>query len=110
MEPSVQRRHGTRVRAQIPVRLTSLDPQSRFSERCHTLLVNPNGCGLRVSRPLKPGMLVRMDDLPGGGTVIARVASNLPPRAGSKYWVVGLGMNTPGNIWRLAPTPDDWDT
>jgi len=105
----IQRRKGTRVRAQIPVRITSLDPSASFTERCHTLLVNPLGCGVRFPRSLKPGMRLRIDDLPGGGSIVARVASNLPPGVGNKYWVVGIGWDAPNNLWCLAPVPADWE-
>lgn len=104
----VQRRFGTRVRAQIPLRLVSLDPSSTFSENCYTLLVNPQGCGVRFNRPLKPGLRVRVDGLPGGGSITARVASNLPPPNGGRYWTVGIGLDAPGNHWCLAPVPADW--
>jgi hypothetical protein len=104
----LQRRQGTRVRAQIPLRLTSIDPEVRFSENCHTVLVNPRGCGVRFGRALKPGLRVRVEGLPGGGSVIARVACNLPPSPGSKFWMVGIGVDSPSNLWCLAPTPEDW--
>ena len=108
LEPLIQRRFGTRVRAQIPLRITSIDPAASFSENCHTLLVNPRGCGVRLARPLKPGLRVRVEGLPGGGSAIAQVASNLAPSEGSKYWVVGIGLESPGNPWYLAPAPADW--
>lgn len=104
----MQKRFGTRVRAQIPLRLTSLDPSVSFSEGCHTLLVNPRGCGVRFPRPLKPGLRVRVDGLPDGGSAKARVACSLPPASGSKYWLVGIGLDDPGNPWYLAPAPADW--
>lgn len=110
MTELVQRRHGTRVRAQIPLRITSLDPTTRFSERCHTLLVNPYGCGVRLPRSLKPGMRVRVEELPSGKTVTARVASNSRISEESKYWLVGLGLETPGNLWCIAPAPPDWSS
>src|SRR5215469_17082191 len=50
-----QPRRGTRVRAQILLRITSLDPATKFSESCHTVVVNPSGCGIRFSHPLEPG-------------------------------------------------------
>jgi hypothetical protein len=105
----IQRRKGTRVRAQIPLRITSLDTTSTFSENCHTLLVNPLGCGVRFPRSLKPGLRLRIENLPCGGSVIAQVASNLPPTHGNKYWVVGIGWDSPENLWCLAPTPADWE-
>lgn len=108
MEALLQRRQGTRVRAQIPLRVTSLDPQVSFTENCHTLLVNPRGCGIRSSRPLTPGMRVRVEGLPGSRSVTATVASNLAPPAGSKYWLVGIGLDSPGDFWCMAPIPEDW--
>jgi hypothetical protein len=109
MPDLIQRRHGTRVRAQIPVRLTSLDPAISFSARCHTVLVNPFGCGVRLPQSLKPGMRVRVEDLPGGGTVTAKVASNLRLSEEDKYWLVGIGIDSPGNLWCISPTPSDWE-
>ena len=109
MAELAQRRRGTRLKAQIPVRVTSLDPATRFSERCHTLLVNPSGCGVRLPRSLKPGMRVRVEELPSGKSVTARIASNLRISAESKYWLVGIGLDMPGNLWCIAPTPPDWE-
>jgi hypothetical protein len=103
-----QRRRGTRVPAQIPVRLSSLDPSSTFSENCHTLVVNPQGCGVRFPRPLKPGLQIRIENLPGGGSTTARVACSLPLNYNRKYWLVGISLDTPGNLWCLAPAPQDW--
>jgi hypothetical protein len=103
-----QRRRGTRVRAQIPVRITSLDPQVDFSENCHTILVNPQGCGVRCSRPLDAGIQLRVDDLPGWGTTMARVACTRPMSEGSKFWIVGIAIESPANLWCIAPVPEDW--
>jgi hypothetical protein len=36
-------RRSTRIRAQLPLRVTSLDPALQFSEHCHTLVVNVQG-------------------------------------------------------------------
>jgi hypothetical protein len=106
---SPQRRRGTRVQAQIPVRLTSLDPSTKFSESCHTVVVNPLGCGVRFSHPLEPGMQVRVDDLPGRACATARVVNSIPLKTSGKYWLVGICLEQPANWWRLAPTPQDWD-
>jgi PilZ domain. len=105
--PGNGQRRGTRVRAQIPVRVTSLDSDSAtFSERCHTLSVNPQGCGVRFSRPLNPGAQIRVDELPGGSSVKARVTSSI--RLASKYWVVGICLEKPANLWCMIPSPADW--
>jgi len=101
-------RHTTRVRAQIPVRVVSLDPKVEFIERCHTLVVNAEGCGLRLSRPLDPGLPVLLDELPDGSSATAQVANCVPLGGEGKYWVVGLALDQPANIWCIKPAPADW--
>ena len=54
-------RRSTRIRAQIPFRLASRDPAVPFSEHCHTLVVNTEGCGVRLGQPLEPGLPVLLD-------------------------------------------------
>ena len=111
MEPTTQSpeasRRGTRVRAQLPVRVTSLETPE-FTETCYTLVVNPQGCGVRISRPLEPGLRVHLDQLPTGSTVDARVANCVPLGAGGKYWLVGLALEETGNVWGIHPAPADW--
>jgi hypothetical protein len=108
MQTDSYQRHGTRVRAQIPLRVTGLGPVGLFSENCHTLMVNPRGCGVRFPRALKLGSRVRVDQLPGGGSATARVACSLPPTKGNKFWTIGIGLDFPANLWCLAPSPKDW--
>ncbi|HXZ30872.1 MAG TPA: hypothetical protein VEH30_01210 [Terriglobales bacterium] len=101
-------RRSTRIRAQIPIRLTSLDPAIEFAERCHTLVVNTEGCGVRVSRPLDPGLPVLLDELPAGNPAEGSVANCVPLGTEGKYWVVGIALDQPGNIWCIRPAPADW--
>lgn len=103
-----QPRHSTRIRAQIPVRVTSLDPALEFSEHCHTLVINTEGCGVRLSRPLEPGLPILLDELPGGGAAQALVANCVPLGSEGKYWLVGIALEQPGNIWCIQPAPADW--
>jgi hypothetical protein len=101
-------RRSTRIRAQIPFRLASLDPAVPFSQHCHTLVVNTEGCGVRLNRPLEPGLPVLLDELPGGTSAPARVANCVPLGTGGAYWLVGLALDQPGNIWCIRPAPADW--
>jgi hypothetical protein len=101
-------RRSTRIRAQIPVRVTSLDPAIDLCEHCHTLVVNTQGCGVRLSRSLDVGVEVRMDQLPTGKIVAARVANSVPLGTDGKYWLVGLAMEEAGNVWGIHPAPADW--
>lgn len=101
-------RRSTRIRAQIPFRLASLDPAIPFSEHCHTLVVNTEGCGVRLNRPLEPGLSVLLDELPGGTSAPARVANCVPLGTEGKYWLVGLALDHPRNIWCIQPAPANW--
>jgi hypothetical protein len=101
-------RRSTRIRAQIPLRVTALDTTAPFSETGLTLVINSQGCGVRLSRQLKPGMEVFLDELPTGKRATARVANCVPLGAGSEGWVVGIMLDHPGNIWGIRPAPEDW--
>jgi hypothetical protein len=102
---SAAERRSTRIRAQIPLRLSSVD----FSERCSTLVVNTTGCGVRLSRALEAGTEVKLDELPTGMEVNARVANCVPIGSEGKYWIVGLALEQGGNIWGIKPVPADWE-
>jgi hypothetical protein len=40
--------------------------------------------------------------------VLAKVACVRPAGIGSKYWIVGVSLEAPGNLWCIVPTPPDW--
>jgi hypothetical protein len=101
-------RRSTRMRARILLRITSLDPANPFSETGHTLVLNTQGCGVRLSCPLQPGMAVSLEDLPIGKSVTARVANCVPLGTGGQWWMVGIALDEPGNVWGIHPAPADW--
>jgi hypothetical protein len=101
-------RLSTRIRAQIPLRVTSLDPATPFSESGHTLVLNTQGCGVRLSRALEPGLAVSLDDLPSRKSVPARIANCVPLGSGGQWWMVGIALDEPGNVWGVHPAPADW--
>jgi hypothetical protein len=47
--------------------------------------------------------------LPGGGSASGRVANCLPLGKDGKYFLIGLSLYNPGNIWGIADPPDDWN-
>ena len=108
MDSPHSRSRSTRIRAQIPLRVTSVDPAVQFSESGHTLVLNTQGCGVRLSRALEPGMAVSLDELPGAKSVPARVANCVPLGTGGKWWMVGIALDEPGNVWGVHPAPADW--
>ena len=109
-KPTDSGRRSTRIRLQIPLRVTSLDAATSFSESGHTLVVNTQGCGVRLSRALEAGLAVSLDDLPTRQGVTARVANCVPLGSGGQWWMVGIALDEPGNVWGVHPTPADWNS
>jgi hypothetical protein len=103
-------RRSTRIRVEIPISVTSLDRLRPFAERCVAVVVSGQGCGFRSSRALQIETPVFLSDLPGGGSVTARVASCLPLGSDGKYFLVGVSLYTHGNVWGIADPPEDWGT
>jgi hypothetical protein len=98
-------RRSTRLRAQLPVRIVSLDPAVSLSERCQTVVVNCEGCGVRLPRAVNLGLQVSIEDLPGGHSARARVTSCVTL---GKDWLVGIELEKRGNVWSIQPAPADW--
>jgi hypothetical protein len=107
LTPKTNRR-STRLRVEIPVSVVSLDRMRPFAERCELLVVSAQGCGFRSSRALPMETPVMIGDLPGGGSVTARVANCLSLGSDGKYFLIGASLYTHGNVWGIAEPPADW--
>lgn len=107
--PKTATRRSTRLRVEIPVSVTSLDRMRPFAERCVVLVVSAQGCGFRSTRALQLETPIMMNDLPGGGSVTARVANCLPLGNDGKYFLIGASLYTHGNVWGIANPPEDWN-
>jgi hypothetical protein len=102
-------RRSTRIRVEIPVSVTSLDRTRPFADKCTVLLVSALGCGFRCSRALQMETPIMISDLPGGGSVTARVANCLPLGNDGNSFLIGAALYTHGNVWKIANPPEDWD-
>ena len=102
-------RRSTRLRVEIPITVTSLDRLRPFAEKCVALVVSGQGCGFRSSRALQLETPIFLSDLPGGGSVTARVASCLPLGTDGQHYLIGVALYTHGNVWGIADPPADWD-
>jgi hypothetical protein len=107
LTPKVTRR-STRIRVEIPVSVTSLDRTRPFAEKCMVLVVSAQGCGFRSSRALQMETPIMISDVPGGGSVTARVANCLPLGNDGKFFLIGVALYTHGNVWGIANPPEDW--
>lgn len=96
------------MRVEIPLRMATLAPSPLYAEACQTLVVNPQGCGVRLSRALDVGTRVLLDGLPGGLQATARVANCLALGTDGRYFLVGLALENPGNVWGIQQAPADW--
>ncbi len=102
-------RRSTRLRVEIPVSVTSLDRKHPFSAQCVALVVSPQGCGFRASQALPLETPVLLNDLPGGGSASARVATCLPLGHDGKYFLIGVALYNHANVWGITNPPADWN-
>ncbi|HZC22340.1 MAG TPA: hypothetical protein VE866_03305 [Candidatus Binatia bacterium] len=108
MKKKTGARRGTRIPCEIPITLVSPDPAKPLSETCVVILVNPQGCVVRFGQPLAAGTTVRLERLPTGGSVIARVVNCVSVGQYEKLWLLGLALDEPGNVWGIPAPPQDW--
>lgn len=101
-------RRSTRVPADIPMRVRSLDPGFDFEAQCRTLLVNAQGCGFQCSRQLPVGIAVLFTI--EGRQATATVLNATSLGEGSSQWVIGAKLHQSGNFWGLPSPPPDWST
>ena len=102
-------RRSTRLRVEIPVSVISLDRRRPFGEKCMVLVVSAQGCGFRASEALQVETPIMLSELPGGGSVTARVANCVPMGSDGKYFLIGASLYTHGNVWGIANPPEDWN-
>ena len=97
-------RRSSRVPVNVPVRVTSLEPNSQFSEICETLVVSAHGCALRFPLQLDAGSALRLHGKAGRQTT-AYVVFCQPDGQGFR---LGARLDRPENFWGLESYPDDW--
>lgn len=103
------RRSGTRVNCEISVRLDLADSIHALSDTGLIILVNPRGCAARFKYPLEIGTRVRLEGLEKS-SVTARVVNCFWPGEFAKFWILGLALDVPGNVWGIEAPPQDWNT
>jgi hypothetical protein len=102
-------RRSTRVRVEIPITVISMDRLRPFAEKCIALVVSPLGCGFRSSRAIQLETPIMLSDLPGGGSVTARVANCVPMGNDGEHFLIGASLYTHGNVWGIQNPPADWE-
>ena len=97
-------RRSSRVPIQVPVLVTSMEPNTQFSEICETLVVSAHGCALRLPLKLDTGSTLRLHGR-GGQQATAYVVFCQPDGQGFR---LGAQLDRPENFWELESCPDDW--
>lgn len=101
-------RRSTRLPLEIPLRVTSLDPKSKFGENCNTVTVSAHGCGLVSPRALPTGTRVTLELVAEKQSTTARVLEVVPLDEQNTSWLLGMEMECPGNFWGIKYAPADW--
>ncbi len=110
MSPSLSptARRSSRIPAQVPVRVTSLEPSPQFSGICETLVVSAHGCALRFPVKLDAGSTLRLRSR-GGQQATAYVVFCQPLGQDGQGFRLGAQLDRPQNFWGLESYPDDWN-
>jgi CheY-like chemotaxis protein len=111
ISPMVHRycRRSTRISVNVPFTLAGINRSYPFAELSVAILVNPQGCAAKFDRPLEIGTTVRLENLPAKHAVTGRVVNCFWPGEFAKFWIVGLALDEPGNVWGVETPPEDWN-
>jgi hypothetical protein len=102
-------RRSTRLSRQIPVVITSLDPEQTFSGKFKTVVINAHGCGIILPVQLKNKTPVSVELISNGRSRMARIVLVLSVIEGAS-WLVGLEFDSPaGKFWEIENPPADWE-
>jgi hypothetical protein len=51
---------------------------------------------------------VRLDGLPARGKVTTKVVNCVSFGDYARFWIIGLALDEPGNVWGIENAPADW--
>ncbi|MGO9403248.1 MAG: PilZ domain-containing protein [Terriglobales bacterium] len=100
-------RRSSRLPVNVPVRVTSMEPNAKFSEICETLVVSAHGCALRFPLKLNEGSALLLHSR-GGRQATACVVFCQPMGSDGQGYRLGARLDRPENFWGLESYPDDW--
>jgi hypothetical protein len=100
-------RRSSRVPINVPILVTSMEPGSRFSEVCETMVVNAHGCSMRSHVKLEAGVVVHFHSKDGRETT-AKVLYCQPLNSAQEGWRMAARLDRPENFWGLKTFPQDW--
>ena len=100
-------RRSSRLPLALPILVTSLEPNSDFSEVCETMVVNAHGCAIRSSTKLEAGVPVQFQSKDGRWTM-GHIVDCQPMEPKHLGWKLGAMLDEPENFWGVETCPEDW--
>ncbi len=100
-------RRSSRVPINVPIRVTSMEPNAKFSEICETLVVSAHGCAFRFPLQVNTGSALRLLTR-AGRQATAHVVFCQPMGSDGQGFRLGARLDRPDNFWGLESCPDDW--
>ncbi len=100
-------RRSSRVPIHVPIHVTSLEPNTHFSDVCETLVVSAHGFAVRFPIQLNAGSPLQVHTKEGRAATAYVVACH-PMGSDGQSWRLGARLDQPDNVWGLKSYPDDW--
>jgi len=91
------------------LRLATLAPAPLYAEQCQTLVVNPQGCGVKLSRRARGRNAGAARRAPGGLQSTARVANCLALGADGGFSWLDWRWRIQEMCWGIRQVPADWE-
>lgn len=64
---------------------------------------------MRFCRTVDVGSAVMLEGLPGASKMTGRVVTSISlGKHGTAYWLLGVAIDEPGNVWGISDPPEDW--
>lgn len=101
-------RRSTRLSRQIPIVITSLDPEQNFSGKYETVVISAHGCGILLPVRLKHKTPVSVELVSSGRSKTATIVLVVSVTEGAS-WLLGLEFDSSANnFWEIENPPADW--
>ncbi len=108
LERSKNARRSTRLSRQIPIVITSLDPEQEFCGKYQTVVISAHGGGVILPVQFKNRTPVSVELVSDGRSKTAKTVLALSIVEGVS-WLVGLEFDSPaGDFWGIENPPEDW--
>ncbi len=100
------RRNRQQIPLKIPLSVSSLDPNSAFSETCETVAISARGCLFRAPRGFEIGTPLQLSVPHTGRTARASVVSSNQGALNGNLWKVEIELEEGQKFWGVHFPPE----